>query len=474
MRRIRTIFLASAAGLALASAAHAQSAGSNSVWLDQLDSGQQFSATQSGANNRVGSSAATRFRQSAGSVIGATGNTATITQGGTGNILGWQNNDGQDLPANRTSSFQAGSNNQATATQNGNNGRANLGQTGTDNTATLTQGANVNGALMFLSQNGSNNSANLGQGAGGATGTGITGAGGSLVVTTVTQTGTWNAAITNQNGTGNAYITIGQSNSNGANASQVNTATATQTGATNESSIGISQFNGNSNTATATQTGGANSSAIQQWGTGNTATTTQTAAASNALANAITINQGRTLTADVVGTQNGVDGRRSFSAGDDSFALSTSSQFTGFQSGAQNTIQATQMGLQQVAFFTQTGVNNWIFSRQANSGNQATTTQTGNANTSNQTQIGVNGFASIDQNSNTNLLNMTQDVGSTLARLTAQQYGGGQNVIASYQGAGNDNRAEVYQGTLGGTAIANLTDLRQSGNGNRLTVNQNR
>lgn len=252
---MRTHLLLSTAVVALLGASSAF-ADSNTVYLNQPDSSQDATITQSGSGNNVGSGG-NYFLQQNGSGTGD--NQLTITQTGNNN---WVSRDGAGFQSGTTNTAnisQAGFNSDVELQQNGtNNGKPNVGWTNSPNYDTIVQDSSSNGSKAGVYQTGNNNAFDIVQG-------------GNSNNTSVTQNGTGGLAFTRQavgnwaqDVTGRWYPVNGSNNNIAIN----------QTSASINYAVAV-QGNGDGNGLAITQSGDWLGANIWQIGSGNYASSVQ-------------------------------------------------------------------------------------------------------------------------------------------------------------------------------------------------------
>lgn len=436
MRYIKTSLLASVAAVALSFGAQAQSAGSNSVWLDQSGASSTADITQSGTNNRAGLSNTQRIVQGNTSaavgftdpfpVVGTGGNQLTINQSGANNVIGQVGTSiesAQIGTSNTLAIQQGGSGNQLAYRQFGiNNGNVSFNgpfRAGMDPSYLSGSGALWN----FVGQSGSDNQAVIEQGKVNfaATQGGIninqTGTNGRVFLNN--SEGSYSLAYMSQGGTDNS-IALSQSyvGANGLLASVYNLADLRQTGTSNRIT---GDQRGNNLDLRVTQSGDGNNFFNRQNATNSAIVATQSGLSSKVYAF-----QGASFVFGIDFASNGA-GLASFNPGwsDKNPSLTTNARLDIVQTASSSQVIGQQIGSTLRAGVTQAGLSNGIAFLQDGAGHQADLFQNG---------------------------------------------GSGNNILLSQTGgltAGN--MATVTQGA----ANANLANALQSGNGNQLNVKQN-
>ena len=473
MRRIKIVLLASAATLALASAAQAQS---NQVWLDQSGLNQSFDATQSQTGNRVGSSAS-RFTQSGGN------NRFTSNQSGSTNQIGGGATVG--LPGATLQGRQTGQRNSATVNQQGTGGRVSLDQQGDDgNNGTFANGTITQGgarSLATVNQTGtfgffSVDQLNSGQ-------------------TTINQSGSWNRATVSQGGTNTPLIANGNTVSlrqdgTGGSQTQANDIAVRQ-----NRTVGGANIAGGANSIDFRQSGQANVAGLVQEGSGNviglrtSAPNTQSQwgvghradVAQAGTFNTLRMFQGGAGTSgnDIIANQSGTGGL--FQVNQIDVQQNGSGQSATFgQAGFLNVATVSQASSATGAsvISSQTGSVNSVTATQSAAGHGATFTQNGTVNTAVVTQASTNvSTAAFTQSGSTNTARLSQQ-GSGAHNATVSQAGTnnfvGQAVLSGtpVSPAASLTAPALQNGTIGSTATISQVGNATLFNPNRIYFTQ--
>jgi hypothetical protein len=357
---MKTHLLLSTAVVALLGASSAF-AGSNTVYLNQLDSSQNASITQSGSSNTVGYSWR-NFVQQNGGLSGH--NALVINQSGNNN---WVARDAQG--------YQSGTSNTANISQAGYGSDVELQQSGTENGNgyiaynnggaynSVFQDASSNSSKASVVQSGYRNGFDIVQGGYGN-----------------------NTSLTQNNNGGVAYIRQGtagsyydQSSNRGTPTGGNNNAITVNQTTDYANYVVAIQGNGDSNTATLTQQGDGLRVNSWQQGSSNAVSSTQVGYYSTAVfnqfgtLNSATSNQGNYASANIY--QNGYGNQ------------SIGSQYGGAGSNYLNVATVSQSGDNNTANYAQNGYSNTV-----------SVTQTGNWNNSVTSQTGTGHVANIVQN----------------------------------------------------------------------------
>jgi hypothetical protein len=356
---MRTHLLLSTAVVALLGAS-AAFAGGNKVYLDQYDTVQTATITQTGSNNNVGSGG-NHFRQQNGGLSGY--NDLTITQSGNYNWVSRYAPGYQSGTANTANISQAGYDSDVELQQAGTqNGMQNISTNNGGNFNTIVQDGSASSSFVGVYQNGSRNGFDVVQG----------GAGNSA---SLTQSGTGGAVFARQ-ATASSFYDPSSGHWTPVGGSS-NTMTITQQ-TNSENDVVAVQGGGNNNSMTIGQYGDQLFARAWQEGYNNTINATQSGVLSNAyisqygIGNIASSDQGNYAVATV--NQTG-----------------TGNQSHGFQygglSGYLNAATITQTGDYNLANYSQNGYLNTV-----------SVVQTSVSNESNTAQSGVGNNATIVQN----------------------------------------------------------------------------